>query len=87
LAEPPSPEELEQLREQLASFSVDQFVVSAATTIASLAYAKLERGELGEAKKAIDALAALLPHVDPAVQTELQGALTGLQVAFADAAG
>jgi hypothetical protein len=82
----PSPEELEALQEQLATFSVDQFVVSAASTIASIAYAKLERGQLGEAKKGIDALAALMPHVDEAVRAELQLALTGLQVAFAEAA-
>jgi hypothetical protein len=86
VADTPTPEELRELQEQLATFSVDQFVVSAATTIASLAYAKLERGELDEAKKAIDALAALLPHVDEAVRSELQGALTGLQVAFTQAA-
>ncbi len=86
LAETPSPEELEQLRDQLATFSVDQFVVSAASTLASIAYAKLEQGDLGQAKKGIDTLAALLPHVDEAVRGELQLALTGLQVAFAEAA-
>ena len=35
--------DVEALQAQLASFSVEQFLVSAASTIASLAYAKLER--------------------------------------------
>jgi hypothetical protein len=81
----PTPEELEALQEQLASFSVDQFLISAASTIASLAYAKLEREDLLQAKTAIDALQSLLPHVAGPLQADLQQALTGLQVAYADA--
>ena len=84
--ETPSPEELRQLQEQLASFSVEQFVVSAASTLASLAYAKLEAKDLAQAKQAIDALASLVPHVEGDLGRELQGALAGLQVAFASAA-
>ena len=82
----PGPEEVEALQEQLAAFSVDQFVLSAASTIASLAFAKLEKGDLPEAKKAIDALQSLLPHVQGELRGELQQALTGLQVAYAAAA-
>ncbi|MGZ4291419.1 MAG: hypothetical protein ACXVQQ_02370 [Gaiellaceae bacterium] len=84
--ETPSPEELRTLQEQLASFSVEQFLVSAASTIASLAYAKLEAKNLSEAKQAIDALASLVPHVEGDLGRELQAALTGLQVAYATAA-
>ena len=84
--EVPTPEEVAALQEQLASFSVDQFVLSAASTIASLAFAKLEKGDLPEAKKAIDALQSLLPHVQGELRGELQQALTGLQVAYAAAA-
>ncbi|HEX3806020.1 MAG TPA: hypothetical protein VHV52_04480 [Gaiellaceae bacterium] len=83
----PTPEQLEELQEQLASFSVDQFLVSAASTIASLAYAKLEREDLPQAKTAIDALQSLLPHVAGPLQADLQLALSRLQVAYADAAG
>jgi hypothetical protein len=51
--------------------------------VASLAFAKLEGGELGQAKTAIDALAALLPLVEGEPARDLQGALTNLQVAYA----
>ncbi len=81
----PTPEEIEELQAQLASFSVDQFIVSAASTIASLAYAKLESGDIAQAKKAIDALKSLVPHVEGELGRDLQQALTGLQVAYADA--
>ena len=75
--------DIEALQEQLASFSVEQFLISAASTIASLAYAKLERQDLPQARKAIDAVAALLPLVEGDPARDLQGALTNLQVAYA----
>jgi hypothetical protein len=81
----PTPEELEELQQQLAGFSVDQFLVSAASTLASLAYAKLERRDLPQAKKAIDALASLVPHVEGEVAGDLKLALSRLQLAYADA--
>ena len=84
--ETPSAEQVRQLQEQLAALSVEQFVVSAASTLASLAYAKLEAKDLAEAKRAIDALASLLPHVEGELGRDLQGALAGLQIAFAQAA-
>jgi hypothetical protein len=86
VAEEPTPEELEELQEQLASFSVEQFLVSAASTIASLAYAKLERGDLAQAKKAIDAFQSLVPHLEGALADDLKLALSRLQVAYAEAA-
>jgi hypothetical protein len=82
----PSPEELAELQQQLLALDVEQFLVSAASTVASLAFAKLERGELGQAKQAIDALTSLLPHVGAEARNELQPALTSLQLAFAQAA-
>jgi hypothetical protein len=78
--------DIEELQQQLASFDVEPFLVSSASTIASLAYAKLEQGDLAQAKKAIDALAALAPMLEGAMAPELQQALTGLQVAYAAAA-
>jgi hypothetical protein len=78
--------DLEALQEQLASFSVEQFLISAASTIASLAYAKLERPDLPEAKKAIDALAALVPLLEGELAADLGLALAKLQVAYAEAA-
>ena len=84
--ETPSAEELRRVQEALAALTVEQFVVSSASTLASLAYAKLEAKDLPEAKRAIDALASLLPHVEGELGQELQGVLSGLQVAFAQAA-
>ena len=82
----PSPEELEALQEQLASLGIEDFLVSAASTVASLAYAKLERGDLAEAKKGIDALASLVPHLSGDFRRDLSATLASLQVAYATAA-
>ncbi len=81
------PEEIdvEALQAQLAAFSVEQFLVSAASTIASLAYAKLERQDLAEARRAIDAMAALVPQLEGELADDLALALTRLQLAYADA--
>ena len=68
--------------DDLASISVEEFLVSAAAGLASLGYARLEAKDLAQAKQAIDALQSLLPHIPGDLQTELQQALTGLQVAF-----
>jgi hypothetical protein len=87
MAEEQEPEiDMEALQEQLASFSVEQFLISAASTIASLAYAKLERDDLPQARKAIDALAALAPLLEGELAADLGLALTKLQVAYAEAA-
>jgi hypothetical protein len=85
VADEPTPEEVAAFQEQLASFSVEQFLVSAASTVASLAYAKLEKGDLAEAKKAIDALADLVEHVEGELADELRLVLSRLQLAFVDA--
>ena len=82
----PSPEDLAALQEEIASFSVDQFIVSTASTVASLAYTKLERGDLPEAKKAIDTLQSLVPLVEGPLQAQFQLALSKLQVDYAGAA-
>jgi hypothetical protein len=87
MAESEEPEiDIEALQQQLASFSVEQFLISAASTIASLAYAKLERGDLPQARKAIDALAALAPLLEGDLAADLGLALTKLQVAYAETA-
>ncbi len=78
--------DLAALQQQLASLSVEQFLVSAASTIASLAYAKIEHRDLEQARKAIDALAVLVPQLEGPLAADLGVALTGLQVAFAEAA-
>jgi hypothetical protein len=72
--------------DDLLGISVEEFLVSAAATLASFAYTKLEAKDLAEAKRAIDALQSLLPHIGGELRGDLQQALTGLQVAFASAA-
>jgi hypothetical protein len=79
-------DELRQLQEQLAALTVGDFLLSAASTLASLAAAKLDGKDLAQAKQAIDALASLLPHVEGELAGELKAALTSLQVAYATAA-
>jgi hypothetical protein len=79
-------DELRQLQEQLAGLNVGDFLVSASSTLASLAAAKLEAKDLVQAKQAIDALASLLPQVEGELAGELKAALASLQVAFAQAA-
>ena len=71
--------------DDLASIGVDELVLSAAASFASLGYAKLEAKDLAQAKQAIDALQSLLPHVGEDHRPDLQQALTGLQVAFVSA--
>ena len=83
MADEPSPEELAA---QLAELEVTQFVAAAASTIASLAYAKLEAGDLDEARRAIDALAGLIPQVGGDFRRDLSATLASLQVAYATAA-
>jgi hypothetical protein len=80
------PDELEALQEQLAALGIEDFLVSAASTVASLAYAKLERGDLDQAKKGIDALASLVPHLEGGFRRDLSATLANLQVAYATAA-
>jgi hypothetical protein len=76
----------DELAEQLAGFEVGQFVLAAASTLASLAFAKLDQGDLPQAKKAIDTLGSLLPHVEGELKADLERAVTSLQVAYASAA-
>ena len=73
------------MADDLASLGVEEFLVSAAAGLASLGYARLEAKDLAQAKLAIDALQSLLPHIGGDIHTDLQNALTGLQVAFVTA--
>ena len=73
------------MADDLASIGVEELIVSAAASLASLGYAKLEAKDLVQAKQAIDALQSLLPHVAEPHRADLQQALTALQVAFVGA--
>jgi len=81
----PGEVDVEAFQTQLAAFAVSDFLLSAASTIASLAYAKLERGDFDESRKAIDALSSLVPHLEGELADDLALALTRLQLAYADA--
>ena len=74
------------MADDFAAISVEDLIVSFASTIAGLAYAKLEAKNLPEAKQAIDALQSLVPHAGAEHAKDLQNALANLQVAFAAAA-
>jgi hypothetical protein len=82
----PGPLEPDALLAEVAGLDVRQLLMGAASTLASLAYAKLERGDLAQAKLGIDGVAALLPLLDGDLQRDLAQALAGLQVAYVDAA-
>ena len=81
---------LEDLAAALQQIEVGQFLLSTVSTLASLAFGKLEQGELSQAKAAIDAIGALLPVLQNEVEAGLYGdferALANLRVAYADAA-
>jgi hypothetical protein len=77
----------QDLFEQIRDFDVQQFLVATSSTLASLAFAKLEGKELAQAKTAIDGVAALLPLVEGELAGDLRAALANLQIAYASAAG
>jgi hypothetical protein len=80
---------LHDLQEALRQIKVGQFMLSTASTLASLGYGKIEAGELPEAKAAIDAIQALLPvmegQVEEQMRRDFESALANLKIAYADA--
>jgi hypothetical protein len=76
----------EALFEQIKGFDVQQFLLATSSTLASLAFAKLESKDLDQARTAIDAVAALLPLVEGDLARDLRAALANLQLAYASAA-
>ena len=81
---------IEDLAEALRQIEVGQFLLSTVSTLASLAFGKIEQGELAQAKAAIDAIGALLPVLKEEVEDDLlrdfERAVANLRVAYADAA-
>ena len=80
---------LEAMMESLRQAKVSELLLSTATTLASVAYGKLEARDLPEAKLAIDAVGALLPllgaELDAGVVRDFEQALANLRLAYADA--
>ena len=81
---------IEDLAEALRQIEVGQFLLWTVSTLASLAFGKIEQGELKQAKAATDAIGALLPVLKEEVEDDLfrdfERALTNLRLAYADAA-
>ncbi len=75
--------------EALNKVKVSELLLSTVSTLASVAYGKLEGPDLPEAKAAIDAIGALLPllagQIDDGMLRDFQQALTNLRLAYADA--
>jgi hypothetical protein len=86
---PPEPTP-DDLADAIRRIQVGEFLLSTASTLASLAFAKIEQGELAQAKTAIDAISAVLPllegQVDDGLLRDFERALANVQVAYADAA-
>jgi len=78
--------EADELVAELQKARVDEFVVHTCSLLGSLAYGKLQAGELDQARLAIEALQALQGVlVEPAAK-DVQNLVASLQLAFADAA-
>jgi hypothetical protein len=86
---PPEPTP-DDLADAIRRIEVGEFLLSTVSTLASLAFAKIEQRELTQAKAAIDAIAAVLPvlrgQVDDGLLRDFERALANIQVAYADAA-
>jgi hypothetical protein len=89
LAEDAGQPGMDDVMNAIREIKVDQFLLSTISTLASLAYGKLEQGELDQMKVAIDAMQALLPLLEGQAEGSMRGdferALANLQVAYADA--
>jgi hypothetical protein len=90
LAEDDQQPGVDELMQAIRQIEVGQFLLTTVSTLASLAYGKLEQGELEQAKAAIEAIRALLPVLEGQVESDFVRdfgqALANLQVAYADAA-
>ena len=68
---------------------VAELLLSTVSTLASVAYGKLELKELGDARLAIDAIGAILPLLNGEVEADLRRdfdqALTNLRLAYSNA--
>jgi hypothetical protein len=73
----------EKLAEQIAQLRIDDVLAGTASTLASMAYAKLGAGEREQARRAIDALAVVVELLEEAdLRRDFAAALTNLKVAF-----
>jgi hypothetical protein len=82
---------VEQIEAELAGLSVADVLLHTASTVATLAYRRLEPldRDLDQVKLAIDSLESLLPLLDEGLPDEVnrdfRTAIATLQIAYADA--
>lgn len=80
---------VEAMMQALRQAKVAELLISTISTLASVAYGKLEVPDLPEAKVAIDAIGALSPllagQVDDGIHRDVEQALANLRLAYADA--
>jgi hypothetical protein len=80
----------EMLAEQIRLLKIEDIVLSTVSTLGQLAYAKLDMKDAGQARLAIDAMAALIPtlegHADEQLLRDFKQLLANVRLAFADAA-
>jgi hypothetical protein len=89
---PPTEITPEQLLEQIRQLKVSDVLLSTLTTVAQLAYAKLEPAsrDLEQARLAIEAMRALVPVLEGAVPDDVlesfRSVVSNLQLAYVNAA-
>jgi hypothetical protein len=88
LSESGSEPTVEELIEQIRSIELGEFLLSTAATLASLAYGKLDVGDLPEARLGIDAISALAPllrgEIDDEARRGVEQALANLKLTYAE---
>jgi hypothetical protein len=77
----------EQFAEQIRQLKVADILLSTVSTLGQLAYVKLDAKQLGEARLAIDGIAALLPtlegHTDAQTLRDFNQLLANVRLAYA----
>ena len=80
--------ELDAIADAIRQAKVWDLILATITTLVSVAYGKVELKELDEAKRAIDAIDALLPltegQLEDAMRRDLAQAVANLKLAYAD---
>jgi hypothetical protein len=80
---------LDAMLEAIRQAKVAELLLSTISTLASVAYGKIEAKDAAESKRAIDAIDALLPlvegEVDSSITRDFRQALTNLKLAYASA--
>ena len=87
-----SPEQeqmLRQMEEEMRRVRVQDLIAQSVVSILNLSYrriAKEDERDLSQARAGIDAIGALVDHLEPEAQQEVRNALSQVQMAYAQAA-